>query len=105
VLAQFPVRTAALTYADFQSDLAVELVTARTASEENLRREVCRECTAARLEGVSVGLYRYYQGHMSLEEYKAAGMCVCWDSCWCSKLCTIYGDVRCPCNEWVILHK
>ncbi|KAI1611021.1 hypothetical protein EDD37DRAFT_608241 [Exophiala viscosa] len=104
ILAKLPVRNAALTYADFQSDLAAELLT-RSVSEENLRREAHRECAAARLEGCAVGQYRYYQGHMSLEEYKAAKMCVCWDGCYCSKLCTIYGDVLCPCNEWIVLHK
>lgn len=103
-LAKLPIRNAALDYADFQCELAAELMT-RTVSEENLRREAHRECAAARLEGVAVGQYRYYQGHMSLEEYKAAKMCVCWDGCWCSKLCTIYGDVLCPCNEWIVLHK
>ncbi|KAK5185770.1 hypothetical protein LTR44_001819 [Exophiala sp. CCFEE 6388] len=103
-LAKLPVRNAALAYADFQSDLAADILT-RTHSEEDLRREAHIECAAARLEGCAVGQYRYYQGHMSLEEYKAAKMCVCWDGCYCSKLCTIYGDVLCPCNGWIVLHK
>ena len=42
-----------------------------------LRREVHRECSAARLESVSVGEYRYWQGFMSLEEYLGARM-------WCA---------------------
>lgn len=104
MLGQLPVRSMALTHAEHESSLAARLLT-RTGSEENLRREAHRECAAARLEGVAVGQYRYYQGHMSLEEYKAARMCVCWDSCWCTKLCTIYGDVLCPCTEWLALHK
>ncbi|EXJ84331.1 hypothetical protein A1O3_04998 [Capronia epimyces CBS 606.96] len=101
-LERFPMRNAALSYADRLTVRAARILT-RTESEENLRREVQRECAAARLEGVAVGQYRYYQGHMSMEEYKAARICICWDSCWCSKLCTIYGDVLCPCSEWTVL--
>ncbi|EHY52769.1 hypothetical protein ABEF92_002484 [Exophiala dermatitidis] len=101
-LKRFPLRKAALKHADGATIAAVRLLS-RTDSEENLRREVQRECAAARLEGVAAGQYRYYQGHMTLEEYMAAKVCVCWDACWCSKLCTIYGDILCPCNEWLVL--
>ncbi|KAL2438410.1 hypothetical protein ABEF95_008779 [Exophiala dermatitidis] len=101
-LKRFPLRKAALKHADGATIAAARLLS-RTDSEENLRREVQRECAAARLEGVAAGQYRYYQGHMTLEEYMAAKVCVCWDACWCSKLCTIYGDILCPCNEWLVL--
>lgn len=77
----------------------------RTAFEENLRREAHRECAAARLEGVSVGQYRYYQGHLSIEEYKEAQICICWDECSCSKLCTRFGDMICPCSKHITVHK
>ena len=79
--------------------------TPRTAAEEALRREVHHECTAARLEGVSVGQYRYYQGHLNIEEYKEAGMCVCWEACECSKLCTHFGDLLCPCSKHIEIHQ
>ncbi|KIX08422.1 uncharacterized protein Z518_03078 [Rhinocladiella mackenziei CBS 650.93] len=103
-LSGLPGLTATLIYAEKESQRAAQRLTC-TPSEENLRREVHLECASARLEGVAVGQYRYYQGHMSLEEYKAARMCICWDFCWCSKLCTIYADVKCPCSKWIVLHK
>ncbi|KAH0842923.1 hypothetical protein AYO21_03359 [Fonsecaea monophora] len=99
-----PVRSAALTHAERCAAHAASLGDIRSDVEETLRREIHRECAAARLEGVSVGQYRYYQGFMSLEDYIAARICVCWDFCWCSKLCTIYGDVLCPCSEWIGVH-
>ncbi|EXJ75016.1 uncharacterized protein A1O5_01712 [Cladophialophora psammophila CBS 110553] len=99
-----PVRALALTHAEGCAAHAAAVSAMRTDIEETLRREVHRECAAARLEGVSVGQYRYYQGFMSLEEYVAARICVCWDFCWCSKLCTIYADVLCPCSEWIGVH-
>ncbi|EXJ78596.1 hypothetical protein A1O1_08997 [Capronia coronata CBS 617.96] len=102
-LERFPMRNAALSHAYRLTVRAAKILT-RTESEANLRREVQRECASARLEGVAVGQYRYYQGHMSMEEYKAARVCICWDSCWCSKLCTIYGDVLCPCTDWIVLN-
>jgi hypothetical protein len=82
-----------------------EAVTAqRSESDEMLRREVHRESSMARLEGVSVGEYRYYQGFLTLEEYRAARLCVCWGYCWCAKLCTRYPDVLCPCSEYIEIH-
>ena len=71
----------------------------RTPSEENLRREAHLELANARLEGASVGQYRYYQGHLSVEEYVSKGMCVCWSPCACSRVCSRYGDVMCPCGR------
>ena len=70
----------------------------RMPSEENLRREAHLELANARLEGASVGQYRYYQGHLSVEEYVSKGMCVCWSPCACSRVCSRYGDVMCPCG-------
>ncbi|KIY01320.1 uncharacterized protein Z520_02872 [Fonsecaea multimorphosa CBS 102226] len=99
-----PVRRRALDHAERCAAHAASLVSVRSAVEETLRREVHRECAAARLEGVSVGQYRYYQGFMSVEDYVAARICVCWGFCWCSKLCTLYGDVLCPCSEWIGVH-
>ncbi|OAP57419.1 hypothetical protein AYL99_08157 [Fonsecaea erecta] len=96
-----PVRSHALKHAERCAAHAASLGHVRSDVEETLRREVHRECSAARLEGVSVGQYRYYQGFMSVEDYVTARICVCWDFCWCSKLCTIYGDVLCPCSEWI----
>ena len=77
--------------------------TTRTASQERLRREAQLECTMARLEGVVVGQYRYYQGHMTIEDYRDARMCICWRECWCSKMCTRFPDIRCLCSNDLIL--
>lgn len=71
--------------------------TPRTSEDEDLRREAHRECAAAQLEGVPVGYYRHFAGHMTVEEYVEAKMCVCWAQCPCSKLCTRSGDLACPC--------
>ena len=71
----------------------------RTKSEEALRIEAHRELAAARLEGFPVGEYRYYQGHLSVEEYIEKGMCICWSACGCSGWCSRFGDLICPCSE------
>lgn len=77
---------------------------AKRSDDENvLRREAHRECTSARLEGVSVGYYRYYLGHMTAEEYLEAGLCVCWERCFCNTFCTRFGDLRCPCTENLVM--
>ncbi|KEF55522.1 uncharacterized protein A1O9_08272 [Exophiala aquamarina CBS 119918] len=102
MLDRLPVRNMAWEHAISQSNRAAKVLT-RTPSEENLRREAHLECAGARLEGVAVGQYRYYQGHMSVEEYVAANMCVCWGGCYCSKLCTRFGDVLCPCSSNILL--
>jgi hypothetical protein len=90
-------------YADELTDIATDAP--RTAAEEALRREAYRECSLARLEGVSVGQYRYYEGHLNIEEYKEAGMCICWEACECSKMCTRFGDILCPCSKYIEIHK
>jgi hypothetical protein len=86
-------------YADELSDQAAD--TPRNAAEEALRREVHRESALARLEGVSVGEYRYHQGHLSMEEYEEAGICVCWEACKCAKMCTRFPDIICPCSKYI----
>jgi len=75
----------------------------RSAAENALRREAHRECTLASLEGVPVGYYRYYLGHMTVEEYVEAGLCVCWERCFCNKFCTRFGDLQCPCTEHLVM--
>ena len=75
-----------------------ELAMLRTDEEEALRREAHIELALARLHGFPVGMYRYYQGHLTVEEYVDKGLCVCWSSCACSKVCSRYGDVMCPCG-------
>jgi len=102
MLDNLPMRHTAWNHATAQANRAAKVLT-RTPSEENLRREAHLECAGARLEGVVVGQYRYYQGHMSVEEYVAANMCVCWAPCYCSKLCTRFGDVLCPCSKEILL--
>jgi len=92
-----------LDYADEQALIAAN--TPRTPAEELLRREVHRECASARLEGVSVGEWRFYRGHLCLEEYKEAHMCICWEMCECSKACTRFADMICPCSEHINIHK
>ncbi|OCT44757.1 hypothetical protein CLCR_05575 [Cladophialophora carrionii] len=107
MLAALPVRDLALSHAETSTQsyaCSAPVSALRTPTQEMLRREIHRECAAARLEGVSVGEYRYYQGFMSLEEYLAARVCVCWAFCWCSKLCGRYADVLCPCSGWIELH-
>ncbi|EXJ55527.1 hypothetical protein A1O7_08455 [Cladophialophora yegresii CBS 114405] len=107
MLAALPVRDLALKHAENATQsyaCSPRVSILRTPTQAMLRRELHRECAAARLEGVSVGEYRYYQGFMSLEEYLAARVCVCWAFCWCSKLCGRYADVLCPCSEWIAVH-
>lgn len=84
-----------LAHADLHHSYAEQIL--RTHEEEELRREAYRECAAARLEGVPVGYYRYFAGHMTVEEYNEARMCVCWSGCSCVKMCTGFGDLACPC--------
>ena len=93
---------AAIRYADEQ--VAIGQHFPRTVDEEIFRRECHRECAMARLEGVSVGKYRYFQGHMTLADYVDSGICVCWDECACTKMCTRYGDLICPCSGWIRVH-
>lgn len=95
-----PAREAALKDADRRVD-DFSSAAARSETGDMLRRELYRECALARLEGVAVGQYRYYQGFLSLEEYHDMRLCVCWAGCWCSKLCGIYADVMCPCSKWI----
>ena len=78
---------------------------ARSKAEDELRKEIQLECTVARLEGISVGEYRYYMGHLNIEEYNEAKMCICWEECACSKLCTRFGDLLCPCAGAIIVKK
>ena len=92
-----------INYAEELTDIAANA--SRTAAEEALRREVYRECSSACLEGVSVGQYRYYEGHLNIEEYKEAGMCICWEACECSIMCTRFGDILCPCSKYIEIHK
>ncbi|RMD45048.1 hypothetical protein DV735_g92, partial [Chaetothyriales sp. CBS 134920] len=46
----------------------------RNAEAEALRIEIHRELAAASLNGVPIGKYRYYQGHLTVEEYLAKGI-------------------------------
>ena len=91
--------SAILHYAHEQSCRAVLQERLRTREESMYRRELHRECTIARLEGISVGSYRYFLGCQTVEDYIAAKVCACWDECWCNKICTRFGDIRCPCSE------
>lgn len=75
----------------------------RSSEEDDLRREAHRECAAARLEGVPVGYYRYFAGHMTVEEYVEARLCACWEGCFCTKLCTRFGDLACPCADSLVV--
>lgn len=96
------VRKVAFSHADFETDNALE-VEVRTAAEEELRRRAYRECAMARLQGVSVGHHRYIEGDMTIAQYVDRKMCICWEDCWCQKLCTIYADVKCPCRRFIRL--
>ncbi|KAJ9643762.1 hypothetical protein H2204_001907 [Knufia peltigerae] len=96
------VRKVAFSHADFETDNALE-VEVRTAAQEELRRRAYRECAMARLQGVSVGHHRYYEGDMTIAQYVDRKMCICWEDCWCQKLCTIYADVKCPCRRFIRL--
>ena len=91
--------SAAIRHAEVTAARLEPLKQMRSLRESVLRREIHRECALARLEGVSVGYFRYFAGHMTVEEYLAARMCVCWSDCFCNKLCTRSGDLLCPCSE------
>lgn len=86
-----------ISYANQRSDEAAGMT--RTSAEEALRKEVHLECASARLHGAVVGFYRYYQGHLTVEEYHERKMCICWQICECSKLCTRFPDMICPCGD------
>jgi hypothetical protein len=86
-----------ISYANEKADEAAD--TARTTAEEFLRKEAHRECSTARLQGEVVGLYRYFEGHLTVEEYHERKMCICWQLCECSKLCTRFADLICPCAD------
>lgn len=90
--------SAAIRHAELTAAKLEPLKQMRTMEERVLRREIHRECALARLEGVSVGYFRYFAGHMTVEEYLAARICVCWSDCFCNKLCTRFGDMLCPCS-------
>jgi hypothetical protein len=92
-----------MVHADELTDQAAK--TPRTAAEEALRRQVHRESARSRLEGVSIGEYRYYQGYLAIEDYKEAGMCICWEACGCAKMCTRFPDMLCPCSKYIELHR
>lgn len=77
-----PSGNALLTCMDFATNMTIaaagnDTVNLRNRDEEILRREAHIECARARLEGVTVGYYRYYHGHLSIEEYHDAEMCIC----------------------------
>ena len=80
---------------------------ARLAEEEQMRVEAHREAAAARLDGIAVGQYRYYQGHMTVEDFVENNLCVCWDECACARMCTRWADVKCPCiaEGHILLHR
>lgn len=88
-----------------QSDLAVaEHVSAcRDGADEQLRGRLHQEASQARLLGVSAGEYRYYQGHLTVEEMVEWRVCVCWEVCACSAVCTRWPDMKCPCSEYIRL--
>ena len=94
---------AAMEHCEAMTDLASAIVL--THGDYRKRRELHMECTFARLEGAGVGHWRYHQGHLTLEEYIRVGACVCWEDCVCSKLCTRYGDLVCPCGKWLELNE
>jgi len=91
--------TTIVTHAEQSSFASALLEPLRTKDENAQRKEAHRECAAARLEGVSVGYFRYFLGHMTVEEYIGAKLCVCWEECFCNKLCTRFGDLLCPCSD------
>lgn len=90
---------AAIRHAEITAAKLEPLKQILSLEEVILRREIHRECALARLEGVSVGYFRYFAGHMTVEEYLAGRICVCWSDCFCNKLCTRFGDMLCPCSE------
>ncbi|RMZ88485.1 hypothetical protein DV736_g4281, partial [Chaetothyriales sp. CBS 134916] len=57
---------------DFSTDIHMTL--RRAPAQEQLRTEIHRELANASLNGVSIGKYRYYQGHLTVEEYLEKGM-------------------------------
>lgn len=92
---------AIMAHARVKTEIAEKM--GRRGEEEEMRRSSHLECSEARLTGRAVGFFRYEEGTMTVKEYTENGLCVCWEGCWCSKLCTRYGDVLCPCAKHLIL--
>ena len=66
------------------------------------RRDAWIEVTKARHEGMAVGRFRYFNSAKGLEYYRASRLCICWEECGCSRLCGRFGDLRCPCSEFIV---
>jgi hypothetical protein len=64
-----------------------------------MRARIHHEASQARIVGCSAGEFRYYDGHLTIEDYIINGVCVCWERCACSAVCTRYPDMLCPCSE------
>ncbi|ETN41968.1 uncharacterized protein HMPREF1541_03907 [Cyphellophora europaea CBS 101466] len=94
-----------LTNLELKSDLASAAhVAAQRSGEQAFKRvQVHYEAAIARLNGVAVGQHRYEKGHMTVEEYVEAGVCVCWAPCACVAFCGRFPDMMCPCNEHIVL--
>ncbi|EEH42901.1 uncharacterized protein PADG_07721 [Paracoccidioides brasiliensis Pb18] len=60
--------------------------------------EANREAAYARLEGISVGEFRRFQGKRSLHGYVRDQLCVCLGHCVCSRKCTVKEAPVCPCT-------
>ncbi|EEH34626.2 hypothetical protein PAAG_05675 [Paracoccidioides lutzii Pb01] len=60
--------------------------------------EANREAAYARLEGISVGEFRRFQGKRSLHGYVRDQLCVCLGHCACSRKCTVKEAPVCPCS-------
>lgn len=71
----------------------------RTESFATMRARIHHEASQARILGVSAGEYRYYDGHLTIEECVEGGVCVCWERCACSAVCTRFPDMLCPCSD------
>ena len=77
----------------------------RGFAQKDLRARLHSEAAQARLDGVSVGEVRYYDGCMTVEEFVGTGVCVCWEKCACSAVCTRYPDMVCPCSELIVVEE
>lgn len=73
-------------------------VALRMPIDEPLRTIAHRETAYAMLDGIAIGEFRVKHGTRTLAEYRADKMCICDSVCCCSRVCTRFADLECPCS-------
>lgn len=78
-------------------------ITTHTAIKEEMRTLAHREAAYACLDGTSVGEFRVKEGTRTLAEYRQDKLCICDGTCSCSRVCTRFPDMHCPCSSKLTL--